>query len=83
MSDPKHHKDDGSLDLGKWLSDQLADYHFALDMRQNGNAAAQHFIHQVEALYERPYMQGVEDRKRSGNHVVQKVDGDAKKPIAG
>ena len=55
----------------------IRDYHFALDLRQNGGQAAWHAVEKLEKIFDMPWKQGDELRQRGiGTRALKKADAD-------
>lgn len=54
------------LDKVRRIRKALADYHFALDTRRNGNIAMHNFVYRVEAILDARWEDGAEKKRRSG-----------------
>lgn len=66
MSDKAAIENDEYADVVAQARQLLSDYHFALDLRQHGGAAAQNVVHRLETLLDMFYEQGKEQRERAG-----------------
>ncbi len=61
------HLDEVRADLDKLreIRNVLADYHFALDTRRNGNIAMHNFVYGVEEILDARWEDGAEKKRRS------------------